>query len=152
GYSGADVNPQVGNRRAHRCRGEYGSAGAVEEREKAVTQGRDLPTAEAVDHGADPLVVLADEARPFRIAHALEHRRRVADVGEHDRREHALADILGWFPIRMPARKLDRLPWDVALDPCQVSRRNLVGIARTDAELGTVVRPHGEPARNRLPP
>src|SRR5262249_58013629 len=53
--------------------------------------------------------------------------------------------------IRMPARELDRLPWDVALDPCQVPRRDLVGIARTDAELGAVVHPHGEPAGNRVP-
>ena len=94
--------------------------------------------------------MLAHDPRPLRVADALEHRRRVADVGEHDRREHALAEILGRLSVRMPARELDRLPRDVALDPCHVSRRDLVGVARPDGEGRAVVHAHGEPAGDRV--
>src|SRR6185295_15709841 len=121
-------------RGVHRRRRQDSLACAVEEREEAVAQGPDLPTAEAVDHGPDALVVLANDPRPLRIADALEHRRGLTDLGEHDRRQHALAEVLGRFPVRMPARELYGLPRDIAVDPCQVSWRNLVRIARLDAE------------------
>src|SRR4029077_5818523 len=102
----------------------------------------------AIDHGPDPLVVLAQQPRPLRIADALEHRGRVADVGEHHRREHPRADVLGRLSVRMSARELDRLPRDVALHPCHVSRWDLVCVAGPDGEGGAVVRAHGEPAGN----
>src|SRR5438876_7144826 len=50
----------------------------------------------------------------------------------------------------MPARELDGLPRDVALDPCHVSRRNLVGVARADGERRAVVHADGEPAGRRV--
>ncbi len=46
----------------------------------------------------------------------------------------------------MPARELHGLPRNIAHDPCHVSGRNLVGIARLDAEGRAVVHADGETA------
>ena len=92
-YKHLHRNPELSHHDRFRC--------AVEEREEAVAVGPELAAAKAIDHGPDPLVVLAQQPRPLRIADALEHRRRVADVGEHHRREHARADVLGRFSVCM---------------------------------------------------
>jgi hypothetical protein len=90
--------------------------------------------------------VLADDARPLRVADALEHRGRVADVGEDDRREDAGAEIVGRLSVEVSARELDGLPGHVAFDPRHVAGRNLVGVAWADVQEGAVVHPHDERA------
>src|SRR5262245_49112991 len=69
--AGSDAELRDGG--IHECPGTNRLRGTVEEREKAVPGGGDLPASEAIDRRAEPHVVLPKHIGPRVIAEALEH-------------------------------------------------------------------------------
>ena len=103
-------------------------------RQEAVPGGRDLAPAESIEHLAQACVVGQQPIAPGRIAEALEGRRRVDDIGEHDGGQDPIAWVVRRDADGSGAGPLDRLPGLVADHPGVVVRRDLVDGAGTDLE------------------
>ena len=81
------------------------------------------------------------------VAEPRRHRRRVDEIGEQQRREHAAVD-----PGREPGERADPCPLDlhaglVADGPAVVAGRNVEDVVGAELELGPVPQAHPEPTR-----
>jgi hypothetical protein len=89
----ADSNSELRDGGIHERAGANCLGGAVEEREKAVAGGHDLPASEAIDRRSEPHVVLLEHGGPCVIAEALQQRGRAHDVAEQHGRQQRIGNI-----------------------------------------------------------
>src|SRR5205085_4886335 len=88
--AGPHLDPEIADRLGDRARAPDRARGAVERRKEAVAGGVDLNPAMANELPSDDLVVLLKQLAPPAVTERRSTFARADDVGEHDRREHAV--------------------------------------------------------------
>src|SRR5712664_4118844 len=92
--SGSDLDPERSNCFGDRTGATDRACRAIEGRQKTVTNGVHLAAACPAQLTANERVVLLEQLAPTRVAELGHLRSRADDVGEHNRREHAIRLLL----------------------------------------------------------
>ena len=127
-----------------------GSRRAIEHGEEPIAGRGDLAPSEDIQLAAHEAVVGRQQLPPCCIADAIHRGRRIHDVGEEDRRQHAFSRSFRGDPERPGARPLDRDPGRIADDPRVVASRDLVHRLAFDVDLLPIVHHDVHAAGDRI--
>ena len=141
---------RLGSAHDRRCAMKRGR-GRREGREEAVAGRVDLPSAVAFELRARRLEMLGQKVAPAGVAHARRERRRVDEVGEQQRDEHAAVDPRGKAGEGADAGPFDLDELLVADRPTVVPRRDVEDVLGAELELRPVRELDAETTRKDHP-